>query len=342
MLADKVPNLVQSLLFTIFKWLFNFVIVRTVSSCHVSEPQIRRLNLFDWSEFQPIMSTQSLIMSMDDPSITETTGFLPSPPLKPRSSAQKLTLLLLLSVTIVTFGSFQYGYNLSATNTPQESIGNRGNPEACESRSFYKPCIPMTSEQYTLFASIFLVGAFSSSLFAGFTSESLGRKATLMIANLFIVVGSMLLTILSNFYFLLLGRFLIGIGVGFASVVVPAYLSEISPNAYRGCIGFMHQLVLVMAIATANLVAIPFSYRPGWRVIMALPGCVAIVQMCFLPFLYETPRWLVTKGWKNLGKESLSRYRGTEDVEEEFSVLAKPKEESHFSKRSSQSFGRLF
>lgn len=238
-----------------------------------------------------------------------------------------ITFILLLSVFTIASGSFHYGFNLSVTNTPQHAISNDGHIEGCESPNFYKPCIPMSKIEYTIFASIFLFGALFSSLIAGVVSDSLGRKSSLMITNIFFISGAVLISLFSNKYFLFAGRLINGIGVGFSSVIIPAYLSEISPSHLRGAFGSVHQLMLIVGISSSSILAIFLSFRPGWRILFAVPPLVfSTLQLIILPFCPDSPRWMASKGWIESATQTLTSLRGCE-VQEEVDGLMGPSTE---------------
>jgi SP family myo-inositol transporter-like MFS transporter 13 len=81
-----------------------------------------------------------------------------------------------------------------------------------------------------------IFGAIVGSFFAGFFADRLGRKKTIMIADLFFVAGAFVMAIAPEVGVLIVGRFIVGLGVGVAAMIVPMYLAEASPPKYRGVI----------------------------------------------------------------------------------------------------------
>src|SRR3546814_18216697 len=53
---------------------------------------------------------------------------------------------------------------------------------------------------------------------------------------------------------LIVGRFIGGLGVGLASVVSPLYISEVAPPKYRGRLVSLFQLTITIGIVAAMLV----------------------------------------------------------------------------------------
>jgi len=50
------------------------------------------------------------------------------------------------------------------------------------------------------------------------------------------MIGSLLMAISIDIFMLIMGRFVIGVGIGFAAMIVPVYLAEASPSEHRGVI----------------------------------------------------------------------------------------------------------
>ena len=76
---------------------------------------------------------------------------------------------------------------------------------------------------------------------------------------------------------LMLGRFLVGIAIGMASITVPVYLSEISPNEMRGTIVAFNNTMCPIGQFIANLVAL--QLRGNWRAMLGLAAVPSFVQL---------------------------------------------------------------
>jgi len=62
----------------------------------------------------------------------------------------------------------------------------------------------------------------------------------LLLNSFVFIAGGLIMTLAPNIYWLIPARFILGFASGLSSVVVPVYLGEISPPAYRGTIGDIH------------------------------------------------------------------------------------------------------
>lgn len=72
------------------------------------------------------------------------------------------------------------------------------------------------------------------SALAGRTSDWIGRRYTMVLAGAIFFVGAILMGFATNYSFLMFGRFVAGIGVGYALMIAPVYTAEVSPASSRG------------------------------------------------------------------------------------------------------------
>ena len=70
-------------------------------------------------------------------------------------------------------------------------------------------------------------------------SDKLGRKSNFATAAMLFLVGIVLQAAAFNYWLLLVGRSLVGIGAGIGFAIDPVYIAEISPSRDRGfLVGF--------------------------------------------------------------------------------------------------------
>ena len=89
-----------------------------------------------------------------------------------------------------------------------------------------------------------MLGALIGALLAGMISDKLGRNKALLIDDALLVTGSVIMTLAPNIIVLVLGRIIVGIGVGIASLVVPLMITELSTKELRGSIGVLNQFYI--------------------------------------------------------------------------------------------------
>jgi SP family myo-inositol transporter-like MFS transporter 13 len=69
---------------------------------------------------------------------------------------------------------------------------------------------------------------------------------------------------------LIIGRVLVGLGVGIASLIVPVYLSEVSPTEVRGTVVAIDVLVITSGSFIASIIALLLGRN--WRLMLGLAG----------------------------------------------------------------------
>ncbi|KAJ6303458.1 hypothetical protein OIU77_017355 [Salix suchowensis] len=126
---------------------------------------------------------------------------------------------------------------------------------------------------------------------------------------------------------LILGRVLLGVGVGFANQAVPLYLSEMAPPRYRGAINNGFQFSIGIGALSANLINYGTEKIKGgwgWRISLAMAAVPATILTIGAIFLPETPSSLIQlSDDTERAKLMLQRVRGTENVQAELDDLIK-------------------
>eukprot|EP00698_Gefionella_okellyi_P013820 TRINITY_DN3810_c0_g1_i1.p1 TRINITY_DN3810_c0_g1~~TRINITY_DN3810_c0_g1_i1.p1 ORF type:complete len:998 (+),score=202.79 TRINITY_DN3810_c0_g1_i1:77-3070(+) len=167
--------------------------------------------------------------------------------------------------------------------------------------------IPFLGELGSLFSAILNVGAMFGAIISGRLADVVGRRNTLAIAMVPFIVGYFVLSFSVNLAMLFAGRVLTGISTGIVSVTTPVYISEISPARFRGAFGAINQLAIAFGILFAYLAGMGLN----WQWLARCGGICASVLLLCLPFLPETPRWLLQSGKKDaLARRSLQRLLG--------------------------------
>jgi SP family galactose:H+ symporter-like MFS transporter len=193
---------------------------------------------------------------------------------------------------------------------------------------FIKQSFGLSIFQQELAVSSVLVGAAVLAITGGSLSDSFGRRKMLLITSVVFIAGALVCASASSIEILIVGRVIVGMGIGLASSVVPLYISEISPANARGWQVSLFQLAVTVGILAAYLADYAFTPTGAWRWMLGLavvPGALLGIGMLFLP---ETPRFLARHGHFDLSRTVLIKIRGTQDVEKEFQEIKATSQES--------------
>lgn len=148
-----------------------------------------------------------------------------------------------------------------------------------------------------LVTGIIMIGCLIGALLGGRCSDKYGRKKTMLFSALILIAAALWCFLADNTASLVVARFVCGCGMGVLSVVIPIYISEISPAKWRGTFVSFYQLFIVIGILGAYCADFWMSDWDGnWRWMLGLPLPFAILNIAMLSFIPESPRWLVGQG----------------------------------------------
>ncbi|KAL5550520.1 hypothetical protein UlMin_000696, partial [Ulmus minor] len=178
------------------------------------------------------------------------------------------------------------------------------------------------NEYLQLFTSSLYLAAIVSSFGASLTSKKFGRKITIQAASVFFVLGAILNTAANDIAMLIVGRLLLGAGVGFGNQAVPLFISEIAPARYRGGLNICFQLLITIGILCANVINYGTSnMHNGWRISLGGAAVPALILLIGSLLISETPTSLIERGQKEKGLEVLRQIRGVDNVEKEYEAI---------------------
>ena len=178
-------------------------------------------------------------------------------------------------------------------------------------------------------ASSALFGCIIGVSFAGWFSDKLGRKNTLILSAILFLVSSIGTAVADGFSFFVAFRILGGIGVGVASMASPMYIAEVTPASMRGQMVSVNQFAIVSGMLIVYFVNyfislqgdISWNETNGWRWMFASGALPSILFLGMLFFVPESPRWLVEHGKSEDALSILSRINGDKAAQEEIDQI---------------------
>jgi MFS family permease len=208
-------------------------------------------------------------------------------------------------VLLVSLATFQFGWNNGVINQPRASL-------TAEFPSF------LHDLTWGFFVSVYILGGILGGLAGGHLASIYGRKPTLVFNNGFFLVGGCIFYWSSAIFELCIARFLVGVGSGISTALVPVYINELSPIESRGSYGSINQLSIVLGVLLSQVAGIYFV--DDWRTLFLLTIVPSTIQLLLVRSLPESPRWLLKHVGRDEAFHALARLRN-EDAEMEFEGL---------------------
>lgn len=145
-----------------------------------------------------------------------------------------------------------------------------------------------------------VLGCIVGPFFGAWFCDRIGRRNTLIAACVLLAVGSLLTAIPRDVHTFNVFRIVGGIGVGLCSIASPMYTNEISPARWRGGLGFMYQLAIVVGLVFSAIIAwVLAKWLPAdvsWRWMFASELIFVAIFVVLLFLVPESPRWLAERG----------------------------------------------
>ncbi|SEP04750.1 sugar porter family MFS transporter [Aquisalimonas asiatica] len=171
-----------------------------------------------------------------------------------------------------------------------------------------------------------LLGCAVGAFFAGRLADRFGRRTLLIVAAIFFLISAWGSGIATGSLEFVVYRILGGMAVGAASVMTPAYISEVAPAAYRGRLATTQQVAIISGLFMAFVSNYVLAHLSGsavnelwlgfatWRWMFwveLLPAAVFLVALLFIP---ESPRYLICVGREGEARRVLGLVMPERDV----------------------------
>ena len=169
-----------------------------------------------------------------------------------------------------------------------------------------------------------LLGCAIGAYFAGRLADRFGRRFIMRVAAVFFIVSAWGSGVAGSSLEFVVFRVIGGLAVGAASVLAPAYISEVAPARYRGALATVQQIAIISglfmafvsnyflaAAAGASISELWFGFE-AWRWmfwIEILPATIFLFALFLIP---ESPRYLVLSRHRDRAIDVLTRLGGSE------------------------------
>ena len=196
-------------------------------------------------------------------------------------------------VAVATIGGFLFGYDSGAVNGTQDGL---------------KSAFNLSEGGLGFTVGSLLIGCFIGAFLAGKLADVMGRRNVMMLAAVLFLVGALVQGFAETQSIFVIARIMGGMAVGAASVLSPAYISEVAPASIRGRMTTVQQIMIITGLTGAFVVNYFLAASAGestatfwggleaWRwmyLMQAVPAAIFLLALFFIP---ESPRYLVSKG----------------------------------------------
>ncbi|XP_069726908.1 solute carrier family 2, facilitated glucose transporter member 11 isoform X1 [Phaenicophaeus curvirostris] len=244
----------------------------------------------------------------------------------------KLQRLLQNKILILTVcaagigGTFQYGYNISIINAPTSYIQTFMNQTWLE-----RTGVPLESNVILLLwsftVSVYPLGGLTGAVVAGPMAIALGRKMSLLLNNVFVIIAAVLSgfsRMAKSFEMIMLSRFFTGVNAGVSMNIQPMYLAESAPKKLRGVVALTSASFTALGLVLGQVVGLRelLGREETWPFLLASNVIPALIQLMALPWFPESPRYLlIDRGDKESCISALQKLRGNRDLSAELEEM---------------------
>jgi len=223
------------------------------------------------------------------------------------SEIKQKTGFVILITLVATIGGFLFGFDSGVINGTVDGL-----------RTAFQSDSVVTGFAVASMLIGCAVGAFA----AGRLADRFGRRNILLVSAVFFTIsawGSGIAKIPSEF---MVYRVLGGLAVGAASVLAPAYISEVAPAKYRGMLSSIQQIAIISGLffsflsnyflagaAGSSLDILAWGFE-AWRWMFWVELVPAVTFFFALLFIPESPRYLVASGKKDQALNVLGKLMG--------------------------------
>ena len=221
-------------------------------------------------------------------------------------SGENIGFVIFISI-VATIGGFLFGFDSGVINGTVDGLQQAFN-SASAGTGFN--------------VSSMLLGCAVGAFFAGRFADKYGRRALLIVSSVLFIISAWGSGIATSSFEFVIYRVLGGLAVGAASVMAPAYISEVSPARYRGMLTSIQQIAIISGLFAAFLSNYMLAGEAAgstntlwlnfeaWRWmfwIELIPATLFFVMLWFIP---ESPRFLVSSNKTERAHRVLTRLLG--------------------------------
>jgi len=168
-----------------------------------------------------------------------------------------------------------------------------------------------------IFTALYSIGSIASLPIAPFIADHFGRKAAIAIGCVIMIVGAAVQAAAQNLDYFMAGRFFMGFGNSLAQLSSPLLLTELCHPQHRGRVTAIYNCLWNVGAIICTWLTFGTKRIDGdwaWRLPSLTQAAPSIVQLAFIFWIPESPRWLISKERHEEALNILATYHANGDV----------------------------
>lgn len=166
---------------------------------------------------------------------------------------------------------------------------------------------------------LYSIGSIASLPVVPFISDHFGRKSSIIMGCIIMVIAAALQGSSQNLAMFKGGRFLMGFGNSMAQLSSPLLLTELCHPQHRGRVTAIYNCLwnvgaIVNTWLTFGTKRIPSTW--SWRIPTIVQGGPSVIQLLFIFMIPESPRWLISKNRSDEALAILAKYHANGDADD--------------------------
>ncbi|KAH9905811.1 putative hexose carrier protein [Xylariomycetidae sp. FL2044] len=165
-------------------------------------------------------------------------------------------------------------------------------------------------------ASVF-IGTTIGTVFSGVFTDKYGRRPVMFWASVVMLIGVVIQSAAQNIAMFVIGRIIIGVGSATSGIASGVYLSETFPNRWRTWgVGMLNNFYYVGALIAAAVTLGTGQWQStwAWRLPSIIQGIFSLLCIIILPFVPESPRWLLHEGYYEYSRAAVAQTNSDGDI----------------------------
>ena len=227
---------------------------------------------------------------------------------------------------VATLGGFLFGYDSGVINGTVDGLQTAFNSESIGTG---------------FSVASMLLGSAIGAFFAGRLSDIFGRRNMLLVAAVLFIISAFGSGIANSTGPFIIYRIIGGLAVGAASVMAPAYISEVAPSEIRGRLTSIQQVAIIVGLFLAfvsnyflaktsgSALAPLWGGHETWRWMFwmeLIPGFLFLIMLFFIP---KSPRYLMVKDDEAGAMKTLTRILGENRAKEKVQEISRSLAQDH-------------